>query len=218
MRLRGGARLAPVDARVSAKGLGAAALGNMRGMALVVLLTALLVPVLPAMAQAEGAAEIEVKARKVDAGVIIDVSLLVQSTPRQAWDVLTDYDNMPRFLPNLTASKIISRSPKKLQVNQQGGVSRGPITLSFDVVREIDLEPYQEIRSRVVSGNLKKVDSTTRVTAEGSGTRITFHSESIPNVWVPPGIGPLLIEKEARRQFSDMREEILKRRSAAAPG
>lgn len=170
---------------------------------------------LSVFAQQEAARDIEAAARKSGDLVVIDVSLLVAATPREAWDVLTDYDHMPRFLPNLRVSKVLSRSPTELRVAQQGGVSHGPLSLSFDVVRDVQLRPYHEIISHVISGNLKKVDGTTRLAPEGEGTRITFHSESIPNVWVPPGIGPTLIANETRDQFSDMRAEILRRKSAS---
>lgn len=159
--------------------------------------------------------DIEVSAKKVNNMVVIDVSLVVPATAKEAWDVLIDYDRMPEFLPNLQSSKVIARTPTQLKVAQKGGVTHGPISLTFDVVREVDLKPYSEILSRVVSGNLKKVDGTTRLAAAGDGTRITFHSESIPNIWVPPGIGPALIENETRSQFNDMRNEILKRKESA---
>ncbi|MBC7572906.1 MAG: SRPBCC family protein [Herminiimonas sp.] len=163
---------------------------------------------------ADSGNDIEVSAKKVADTVVIDVSMLVSATPREAWDVLTDYDKMPSFLPNLQVSKIISRSPTRLQVVQKGGVSHGPITITFDVIRDVQLKPYSEVISHVVSGNLKQVDGTTRIAAEGEATRVTFHSVSIPNVWVPPGIGPSMIESETRDQFGDMRAEILRRKSA----
>ena len=38
-----------------------------------------------------------------------------------------------------------------------------------------------------------------------------------PNAWVPPVIGPALIEAETRKQFGELRREIL-RRSAEQAG
>lgn len=169
---------------------------------------------LPALAEQDSTSrDITVKARKEGDTVVIDVDLVVPASPHEAWDVLIDYDHMPQFLPNLQVSKIVSRTPTRLQVVQKGGVSHGPIAISFDVVRDVRLKPYQEIDSHVVSGDLKQVDSVTRLSAEGEGTRIRFHSESIPNVWVPPGIGPALIENETRDQFADMRAEIVRRKT-----
>jgi len=62
---------------------------------------------------------------------------------------------------------------------------------------------------------MKKLEGTTRLAAADSGTRITYHGESIPNVWIPPGIGKTFIERETREQFAEMRQEILKRKLAA---
>lgn len=156
---------------------------------------------------------ITVSATKVSDQVVIEVSLLVPASQREAWNVLVDYDHMVQFLPNLQSSKILSQSETQLRVLQKGGVTHGPLSVTFDVVRDVQLKPYQEITSRVISGNLKKVDSTTRLTMEGDLVRVRFHSESIPNVWVPPGIGPALIESETREQFSDIRNEILRRQT-----
>ena len=157
--------------------------------------------------------DIAVSASKVGDLVIIDASLLVPASQRETWDVLVDYDHMAQFLPNLQSSKILSQSATQLRVLQKGGVTHGPLSVVFDVVRDVQLMPYQQITSHVIAGNLKKVDSTTRVTAEGDVVRVRFHSESIPNVWVPPGIGPALIESETREQFSDVRNEILRRKA-----
>ena len=163
-----------------------------------------------------GAEDIASTARKADNLVVIDVSFLVSASPRETWDVLLDYDRMPTFLPNLQSSKILSRSPTRLEVTQKGGVTHGPFTITFDVVREVKIKPYTEIVSRIVSGNLKKVDSTTKLVPEGEGTRVTFHSESVPNIWVPPGIGPALIADETRDQFAAMRNEVIRRKTAGA--
>jgi ribosome-associated toxin RatA of RatAB toxin-antitoxin module len=161
-----------------------------------------------------GADDIASTARKADNLVVIDVSFLVSASPRETWDVLLDYDHMPAFLPNLQSSKILARSPTRLEVMQKGGVTHGPFTITFDVVREVKIKPYTEIVSRIVSGNLKKVDSTTKLVPEGESTRVTFHSESIPNIWVPPGIGPALIADETRDQFAAMRNEVIRRKTA----
>lgn len=165
--------------------------------------------------EAAAGQDIDVAAKKAGNLIVIDVAFTVPATAQEAWNVLVDYDHMPQFLHNLKTSKILSKSENRLQVAQQGGVSHGPISLTFDVVRDVELKPYSEIISKVVSGNLKKVDGTTRLAAAGEGTRVTFHSESIPNVWVPPGIGTSLIENETRDQFNDIRNEILKRKDAA---
>ncbi|MDB5762986.1 MAG: hypothetical protein JWQ21_1981 [Herminiimonas sp.] len=148
-----------------------------------------------------------------NAGVIfVDVSMRVPATPQEAWDVLTDYDHMAQFFPNLQTSKVTAKAGNVIRVAQKGRISYGLLAFPFESVREIELMPYSELRSHAISGSLRRADAITRLIPEGAGTRITYHSESVPNVWVPPGIGPGFIEKETRAQFENLRNEILKRK------
>jgi hypothetical protein len=175
-----------------------------------------LLPSVRAMAEPQDALPaIEVDVRKVDGGIVIDGSFLVPVPPREAWNVLTDYEHMPQFMRSVKTSKIILTSPEKIRVAQTGGASRGILSFGFEVVREVRMMPYTEIVSKVISGNLKKSDSITRLIPETGGTRVLLHSESIPNIWVPPGIGPALINSEMTAQFGDLRAEILRRNAAA---
>lgn len=146
--------------------------------------------------------------------LVVDVSFTVAATQHEAWDVLTDYDHMKDFLPNLQLSKIINTAGHKIQVLQKGKASYGPLSFSFDSVREVELSPYQEIHSHVISGSIKQADGTTRLIPEGDSTRIIFHNESLPNVWLPPVIGPSFVKRETLAQFTDMRNEILRRKAA----
>jgi len=146
--------------------------------------------------------------------VLVDVSLFVNATPQQAWEVLTDYDHMADFFPNLQSSKVIGHENGKTTIEQKGAVRYGPFSFPFEMVREIELKPYTEISSRAVSGSVKSGTAVTKLVPEEHGTRIIYHSESVPNVWVPPGIGPKFIEGETRTQFEVLRSEILRRSKA----
>jgi carbon monoxide dehydrogenase subunit G len=143
--------------------------------------------------------------------VIIDVSMALQAPPEQVWQVLTDYDHMAEFFPNLRSSKVIGRVNGRTTIEQKGVVSYGPLSVPFSSLREIELKPYTEIRSRAVGGSVKRGMAVTTLTPVGNSTEIIYHSESEPNVWVPPGIGPKFIRDETRAQFESLRREILKR-------
>lgn len=157
-----------------------------------------------------------VQVRKNGDLIVTDVSFSVAVTPQEAWTVLIDFDHMSSFISNLESSKIISRNGNVLQVEQKGKASRGMLSFAFESVREIELVPHRSIHTRQLSGSLKKLDGMTLLTAEGNGTRITYHGESVSNVWVPPVIGTGFIADEVREQFSEMRAEILKRKGADA--
>jgi len=162
-------------------------------------------------------ADISVRARTDGERVLIDVDFSVAATAVETWAVLTDYDNMAGFVSGLQASRIINREGDTLVVLQKGNASRGPLSLSFENVREIVLAPMTEIRSRLLSGTFTASEFTTRVVDHGDSTQIVNHGEFIPNIWVPPVIGPPLIEAETRKQFQELRAEILRRKTAGAP-
>jgi hypothetical protein len=52
---------------------------------------------------------------------------------------------------------------------------------------------------------------TTRVVDDGAAIRIINSGRYTPKIWVPPIIGPTLIEAETRRHFGELRTEILRR-------
>jgi len=104
-----------------------------------------------------------------------------------------------------------------LRVHQKGKASRGPLTLTFDNVREIELVPSSEIRSRLISGDMKTSDFVTRIVEVAARVHIVNSGHYTPNMWVPPIIGPALIEAETQKQFGEIRSEILRRSAMARP-
>ena len=182
--------------------------------AIIFLLIALLA--LPAQADTTDAGSVDVKV-EIDGEVVrVDAAFSVAATREQAWAVLTDFDHLADFISNLKSSSIVAKSADSVTVAQKGKASAGPLSFSFESVREIRMTPMEEIRSHVISGNMKRFDGVTRLLPEAAGMRILFHSEAIPNAWIPPLIGRRFIASETREQLQEMRAEILRRKLAAA--
>ncbi len=155
--------------------------------------------------------DISVRVQKTGAEILVDVDCPVRAPVAIVWDVLTDYNNMATFVSNLQFSGIERRVDNVLTVRQSGKVTRGLFSFAFDNVREIELVPFAEIRSRLVSGDLKASAFTTRIVDLDGLVHISNSGRYTPNVWVPPLIGPVIIEGETRKQFGEIRAEILRR-------
>ena len=162
--------------------------------------------------------DIDVHVRQNGNRIAVAVDLPIQATAIETWNVMTDYDNMAKFVSNLQASRIVEQNGNKLIVMQKGKASRGPLTFAFENVREIILTPPSEVHSRMISGDLESSEFTTRVIDHGESSQIVNHGEFIPKVWTPPIIGPAVIEAETRRQFSELRTEIMRRKAETAAG
>ena len=161
--------------------------------------------------------DISVKVQVVGDNVIVDLTLTVPATRLQVWGVLTDFEHMAGFISNLKESKVISRSENTVNVFQRGSAQYGPVSFAFESTRELQLAPFDKIRSHLISGNMHKMEGLTQLLDEGGQTRIIYHTDSIPGVWIPPLVGKVFIEHETREQFQQMRDEIIRRKSIASP-
>jgi hypothetical protein len=175
-------------------------------------LAALLLSVLSASAwSADANQDIVVRVLKDGQNITVDVDCPVDAPWSLVWEVLTDYDHMAEFISNLEFSGVQGTEGNLLRVHQKGKASRGPLTLTFDNVREIELVPSSEIRSRLISGDMKASDFVTRIVEIAARVHIVNSGHYTPNMWVPPIIGPALIEAETQKQFGEIRSEILRR-------
>lgn len=171
-----------------------------------------LLPVAAAIAAAPpNPGDIAVDIRRDGEAFVVNVDFLVDSTRQQAWNVLTDYDHMAEFLSSMTASGIIRRDQDRIEVAQTGHVSLGPFEFKVENVREIEFVPLQEIRSKLIRGDMKASSFTTRLSTEGNRTRINYQGRFIPDRWIPPLIGTAVLEAQTRKQFAEFRAEILRR-------
>jgi uncharacterized membrane protein len=161
--------------------------------------------------------DIAVRVEKDGQRIAVDVDCPVDAPWAVVWEVLTDYDHMAQFISNLQYSGVEEASDSVLRVRQKGEASRGPLTLRFDNVREVELVPQREIRSRMIRGDMKESNFVTRIMEVNDRIHIVNAGRYTPNVWVPPLIGPALIEAETQKQFGEIRTEILRRAAAARP-
>lgn len=165
----------------------------------------------PALAISQQDENIEISVQTPGESVIVDLSMLVPCSLQEAWGVLTDFEHMTGFVSNLKQSKVLSISGNTLNIFQSGSATYGPIDFPFQSTREIQLFPYSKILSHLISGNMRKMEGATRLVDESGQTRIIYHTDTIPGVWIPPIAGNAFIEHEVREQFHELRNEIVKR-------
>ncbi|HEY2559160.1 MAG TPA: SRPBCC family protein [Caldimonas sp.] len=165
-------------------------------------------------AAACAAQEIEVRVERHGEAVVVDVDAHMPGALHDAWAVFTDYEHMASFITNLTASKVLARKDDTLEVMQAGRTKVGFLSFGFEAVRAVELVPMKEIRSSLVSGDFKAYVSTTSLAPVTGGTRVRHHGEYVPKSWLPPIIGPAVIERETRKQYQEFAAEIERRSSA----
>lgn len=159
--------------------------------------------------------DIVVKAKKTGPVLVVDAEWTVRAPLRVVWDVMTDWDDMEKFLPSMQESEIVGREGNRCRVKQKGRVHLGPFPVSFEAVRDIEVFPRSSMRFKGVSGNFERLDGEVTLSPTDDGVRVNYRAESVPTVWVPPFVGAPMVESSTRTQFGELREEVLRR--AASP-
>ncbi|XP_031283311.1 uncharacterized protein LOC116141986 isoform X2 [Pistacia vera] len=80
-------------------------------------------------------------------------SITVKAPVREVWTVLTAYESLPEFVPNLAISKILSRENNKVRILQEGCKGLLYMVLHARVVLDICEQLEQEISFEQVEGD-----------------------------------------------------------------
>lgn len=148
--------------------------------------------------------------------LLIDAVMVAPVSRREAWDVLTDFDEMTRYVTNLDVSRVVSREGGVLRVEQRGVARWVFFSVPFAMVRDIELQPMDAVRSRLISGTLREARSVTRFTTVGEATEIRHHIELGIDTWLPDVLIEPFLRYEMREHFASMLAEIQRRRSTGS--
>lgn len=139
------------------------------------------------------------------------------ATPDLVRQVLTDYDHLADFIPDMHSSRTISAPGQPLQVEQKGSASFLFFSFPLEVMFEIDDDAAAELHFHSVAGNLRDMTGSYRLEPLPSGTRIHYQARFRPDFPVPPLISRSIMRREIERQFDGLLREIERRRLVLHP-
>lgn len=163
---------------------------------------------------AESGANVSVRVDIQGDTVRINAEAVIAATPKEVWEVLTDWENLPRYISNIAASKIVAKGENTVRVAQTGKAGFGPFSFEFQSTREMTLSPYEKFESRMVAGNMKQFRGLTQLDSVEGGTRIRYQSEAVPDTILPLGLARSTIESETREHYSEITREVMRRKAS----
>lgn len=150
--------------------------------------------------------------------ITVTATAEMQVDSRTAWNVISDYDHLAEFIPEMRSSRVIERDGDKVLIEQAGLftflVFKQPVEVKLALVES----PPRGIVARVVSGNLKQMDG--RYTLEdlpAGKVRLSYAGRVVPDFFVPPIIGKVIVRSVLTKQFTALVKEILRRDALAKP-
>lgn len=142
---------------------------------------------------------------------IVNAIFIAAAPPNIAWDVLTDFDRLAGWVPNVAESKVINRDNDVVTVEQRGVAKYGAASFPYVTQRKIELRPPSAIKTAQIKGNMRRVESSIMLEVEGKGTRIVYHLEIVPSVLAGAVMSKKFVESEVTDQFTAITGEMARR-------
>lgn len=167
---------------------------------------------------ARPAEQLSVEAERQGEGIEIRASAVVFAPLALVWEVLTDYEKLPRFIPGIARSSVRSRDGGRVVVDQVGEARFLFFVFPIETRLEVIESARERVTSRAVSGNLRRMLGRYDIALdEPRGTcLLTYQGTIEPDFALPPLIGVAAMRAMVEEQFTAMVAEIERRAAAGA--
>ena len=143
---------------------------------------------------------------------VLKAEISAPVAPAVAWEVLTDFANMARWVPNVGDSRIVRPGAANLTIEQRGTVKFAGMNFDYISLREVELTAKTTIRSTQVKGSMKKQSSLMKLVPKGTGTLMQYKLELIPSFMTSTVMSEDLLKQEVVDQFTAIVAEMLRRK------
>ena len=149
----------------------------------------------------------------------INASGFVHATPQQAWRVLTDYERLPQFVPELVHSKLVKRSGNEVLLDQESRAGFLFFSYNLRMTVRVTEQAFSAIDIALVSGGMKRYDARWELedaqeqeSGPGGrmGTRIRYSARMEPEFFIPPLIGEPFVQASVKKTVEAVMREIEK--------
>ena len=168
------------------------------------LLALLLALSVPAMAQ-DPVLELHVERVHTEEGPVYQIAARgeVAAPPAAVWRILTDYNRMAEFVPDLRSARVVSRSGDLAVVEQFGSARLLFFRRDIHLVVQVREQPMTRIDVSQVDGDMKVYRCSWQLVPvpETGGTRVVYSGTMAPNFYVPGMFGAKLVRSDVDRML-----------------
>jgi ribosome-associated toxin RatA of RatAB toxin-antitoxin module len=151
--------------------------------------------------------------------ITVNASADMQVEARTVWDVITDYERLAEFIPDMSTSHVVQRHGDTLLVEQTGQFRFLMFEQAVDVRMEVVESPHRLVVARAVGGNVKELEGRYAIESlPTGGVRLAYAGRLIPAFPMPPILGNMVVRRILSRQFTALVQEIERRDGLARGG
>jgi ribosome-associated toxin RatA of RatAB toxin-antitoxin module len=153
------------------------------------------------------AADVSVQATRDGEAVEVEAVAEIAVGLARAWEVLTDYNRLSEFVPDLHESRVISRQGASAVVEQKGAARFLFFSYPIEVRLAVTEHPRQRIESRAVAGNFRELRSVYTLEPREGGVRLRYQGRLVPDFQLPL-FHTYVLKSSVEATFRAMVEEI----------
>ncbi|WP_273429537.1 SRPBCC family protein [Chitinibacter tainanensis] len=128
-----------------------------------------------------------------------------------AFAVLSDFEHMSEFMPNMSSSKVLSRKANRWVVQQEGQLQLGLLSWSLNSTREIELIGLDEIVAHSLDAQQGAFSSRMQLQQQAQSTTMSYAADWQPASGWMASLGKQYVQQQMQQQFAAMQKEMLRR-------
>ncbi len=145
------------------------------------------------------------------------VQLRLEPEPASIWDVITDYDNLHRFIPNLEHSRVVWRRDGALGVEQVGTQLLCGLRFSARVTLELREELENgRLTFRMLQGDFRCFQGEWRVGRDATSSWLFYDLLVQGKPGMPIGLIEQRLQQDLANNLRGVQQEAQKRQSSPA--
>jgi len=169
-------------------------------------------------AAAAADSDVRVQVVRSEAGLAVEGHCIVRAPAAVAWQVLTDYDGIGRFVSSMRESRVTSRADHHLLVEQVAVSRLFLFTRSFRVTLFVEEAPPDTIRFEDVLGkDFDGYRGEWTLVPAGDQVELVYRLAVRPHTSVPDRFARGLFRRTARDLLAQVRAEIERRAAGSEP-
>ena len=150
--------------------------------------------------------------RSTDKAYVVDAAFDVNAPATIAWEVLTDYEGIGRFVSSIRQSTVKQRNGGRVLLEQHGVGRAWIVSLPMHVVLEVREHDQRLLAFRDLCGkSFTTYEGAWEITTIGSVTRVTYRLKADPGGRQPAMLARSAIGGSVRKLLDEVRLEMLAR-------
>ncbi|WP_255104808.1 MULTISPECIES: SRPBCC family protein [unclassified Synechococcus] len=140
------------------------------------------------------------------------VQLRLELPPPQIWAVLTDYENLSRFIPNLSTSRLLWRRGNTVGLEQVG--CQQFCGLRFSARVELELQEHHDdglLSFSMREGDFRRFEGAWQVSGEPGGSRLLYELTVQGRQGMPIGLIEQRLREDLAANLRAVQREALSR-------